>query len=349
MNSYNPEKKANRIQFFDTTKGILMLLLIYGHLIIFARALKVENPTSHFIQITVPFYRVFFMQTFFFITGYCTSWNIKPSVFLEKNLKTIIWPAFIFLPFDYLAKVIIGTDLTISSLANLVIQYIINGLPWFLSSLFLSKILFYIIFKIWNNKVWVLVSCFILLIIVVYIIDGYAPRNIWSYQQAFAMIPFMGLGYCVRIWDNNASKKRKILNYRNLSILSIPYFFIIALWQFLGLGLGFPAVDYYIDIVPLTVPFYIAFAVSGSALILIIAKLLEKFTLLNLLGRQSLFIYLAHALIVCMTISIIKTHWPTFLNSIWFFPLTYTITILILIFGSKLMENKYFSWMVGKF
>lgn len=107
--------KSQRITYFDTTKGILMLFLIYGHLIIFAKSLKIENGYAQFIQNCVPFYRAFFMQTFFFITGFCTSWNIDFGKFLKKNLKTIVLPAFIFLPFDYMAKVIIGKEFSLIS------------------------------------------------------------------------------------------------------------------------------------------------------------------------------------------------------------------------------------------
>lgn len=342
-------ERINRIQLFDTTKGILMLLLIYGHLVIFAKTLNVENIGTSFIQTTVPFYRVFFMQTFFFITGYCTTWNIGLALFLKKNLKTIVLPAFLFLPFSYFAKIIIGHEMTLSSFINLAFSYIINGIPWFLASLFIAKLLFYFTFKICKNKIGLLAICSVLLIFGVYIIEVIKPENIWSYQQALLMIPFMGIGYCIKAWNKVDMGKGNILTIKSLSMASVPYFGIVFLWQIMGLGIGFPAVDYYIDIVPLTVPFYIIFAISGTALILLIAKLINGIDFINLLGRQSLFIYLIHPVVAYIIISMIKIYCPIFLKSIFFFPAVYVTTIMVLLAGSKLMGTKYFSWMVGKF
>lgn len=74
-----------RIEYFDTTKGLLMFFLVWGHMIIFANKLGIISDFTQTIQYTVPFYRVFFMQTFFFITGFCTSWHTSFRNFFAKN------------------------------------------------------------------------------------------------------------------------------------------------------------------------------------------------------------------------------------------------------------------------
>lgn len=120
-----------RIEYFDTTKGLLMLFLIWGHMIIFAKTLGIKSDFTQTIQNTVPFYRSFFMQTFFVITGFCTSWGVPFKVFLSKNLKTIVLPAFIFLPFSYLTKLIIGESFGFETFGKLLMKYITGGIPWF--------------------------------------------------------------------------------------------------------------------------------------------------------------------------------------------------------------------------
>ena len=140
-----------RIEYFDTTKGILMFFLIWGHMIIFAKTLGIESDFTQTIQNTVPFYRAFFMQTFFFITGFCTSWNKPFKPFLIGNFKTIILPAFIFLPLAFLTNVIIGKECSLDAIVALVIKYLTDGIPWFLSALFFAKMIYWTMKK--NIKV----------------------------------------------------------------------------------------------------------------------------------------------------------------------------------------------------
>lgn len=149
-----------RIEYFDTTKGLLMFSLIWGHMIIFAKTLGIDSDFTQTIQNTVPFYRAFFMQTFFFITGFCTSWHTPFRNFLVKNFKTIILPAFIFLPFAYLTNVIIGRESGINAFTGICLSYLISGIPWFLSALFISKMIYWTISRAIQRQLlkWLLVA-----------------------------------------------------------------------------------------------------------------------------------------------------------------------------------------------
>lgn len=335
--------KGQRIKYFDTTKGILMLFLIYGHLIIFARSLNIENGYAQYIQNTVPFYRAFFMQTFFFITGFGTSWNIDFGKFLKRNLKTIILPAFIFLPFDYLAKGIITSDFGFQSFTYLAVKYVVEGIPWFLAALFIAKMLYYFINKYFRIKAQIVVLI-ILFALGVCASVVFFWDNPWCYQQALLMIPFLGLGQVIK-----NSKATGLLGNKYLLFASIPYFILILFWHLRGMGIGYPGVDGIIGIKLVTAPFYLVFAFSGSALILLLSKFVSNLNVLNLMGRQSLFIYMTHAFVAIAIMGSVKIYYPPVVHSIIFFPAVYILTILIMIAGCKLMENRHFRWMVGKF
>lgn len=67
------------------------------------------------------------------------------------------------------------------------------------------------------------------------------------------------------------------------------------------------------------------------------------------MGRQSLFIYMTHAFVAIAIMGSVKIYYPPVVHSIIFFPAVYILTILIMIAGCKLMENRHFRWMVGKF
>lgn len=334
-----------------------MLLLIWGHMIIFAKSLGIESEFTPVIQNTVPFYRAFFMQTFFFITGYCTSWDITFKATLFKNLKTIILPAFIFLPFTCFTRWMITDSISLAEFGIVFKEYLIEGIPWFLAALFITKLFYFTILKLTRNYIYVLI-----LVISIFTIGLVAREsglsNNWYYQQSFLMLPFMFLGqYVSYISTNNIyipiinRVENSALSRKSLWIMSIPYFGLIILWQIMGLHLGFTAVDAIIDIHYKSAPFYIVFAFSGTALILVLSQYLQKHKWINLIGRQSLFVYLIHTFVVILLMKIYSMYFTFsgFASGALFYLSIYIISILLLYFGCKLWQHKYLSWMLGKF
>ena len=85
--------KTDRIPWIDISKGILILCLVYGHHKLFAMRSGYEDGVTVFIQHSMRFYAVFFMQTFFIITGLCSSFTTQFSKFIWKNVKTLLIPA----------------------------------------------------------------------------------------------------------------------------------------------------------------------------------------------------------------------------------------------------------------
>lgn len=86
------EEPKKRIEYIDVAKGVLIMCLFYGHSIIYGRILGVDEEATHLIGKTQLLYEGFFMQSFFLITGFCSSFKIPISVFIWKNIKTILLP-----------------------------------------------------------------------------------------------------------------------------------------------------------------------------------------------------------------------------------------------------------------
>lgn len=183
------------------------------------------------------------------------------------------------------------------------------------------------------------------------------PNN-WSYQQSFLMLPFMLLGQFVSHLSKSGTFiplisriDKTLLSKKLLWIMSIPYFSLIVLWQIMGLHLGFPAVDAIIDVHYKSAPFYLVFAFSGTALILVLSQYMQKFKWINLIGKQSLFVYLIHAFIVFSFMKVYSLYFSTngFISGAVFYLSIYLMSIFILYYGCKLWQHKYLSWMLGKF
>lgn len=141
----------SRIPYIDTTKGILILCLLYGHYKQFAYSCGFDDIVLKGTNATQGLYVCFFMQTFFILTGYCSSFDIKFSSFLWKNIKTLILPA--------LCLTLVGNFVisfqgegswyeTFFDSVTMLYQWLIVGGPWFIIALFWAKILLWGISKI---------------------------------------------------------------------------------------------------------------------------------------------------------------------------------------------------------
>lgn len=112
-------KSMERLRFIDATKGILIFLVIAGH-VPFAM-IKLGGIPSSAIElwgeINYNTFASFYMPSFFFITGYCSNFSKPLETFIKDNLATLILPC-----------------LLLSSPTN-----------WFVMALFVAKLLYYYI------------------------------------------------------------------------------------------------------------------------------------------------------------------------------------------------------------
>ena len=77
-----------RFQYIDIMKGILILLVVYGHTVWQAHEVGIHNQTIEMLGETGFLYEPFYMAAFFAITGYCS--NFKKSYKDCSCLYTIL-------------------------------------------------------------------------------------------------------------------------------------------------------------------------------------------------------------------------------------------------------------------
>ena len=108
LQNYDRMKYPYRDSFCDTLKGILILLVILGHVLEIGNDI-VSNSVYHFIYL-------FHMPLFVFISGFFTKEYISIKDFLQKNLQ-LIETFVIFHVFFTTIKILNGAEITISMLA----------------------------------------------------------------------------------------------------------------------------------------------------------------------------------------------------------------------------------------
>lgn len=133
-----------RLPFVDTTKGLLIVFLVFHHIVNMAKG---KMPIDNLNNITGwdILYVPYFMQAFFFITGYCSSFNKKAKAFICSNAKSLLIPLVSFCIINQFFSWLIDGDnfFFVTVLGKRF--FFVTELYWFLSALFIAKMLLFII------------------------------------------------------------------------------------------------------------------------------------------------------------------------------------------------------------
>lgn len=182
------------LKYIDIAKGWLILCLCFCH---FGQAQSL-NGATYWAGITSWHYlfAVFFMQAFFFITGYCTNYDIDGLIFLKKQLKTLAIPAFLF---TILNRVLLwgGNGFNMDNLG----EELLHGVGfWFLWALLFSKLFYFICSKLIRKQILLFILFLGLILLGYYSILNKLP-NILYHQQILTMSFFLFIGNYMRTHD----------------------------------------------------------------------------------------------------------------------------------------------------
>lgn len=265
-NSYT----ENRLEFIDISKGIGIFLVISSH------------TYGLFMSWALPFY----IPIFFVTSGFCTIHPIK----LKAKFKKLIIPYFFF----SIILLIINKSINLFDILGVLYSrwciyplgndnniYLLrsgNGPLWFLTSMYISYILFWIIQK--SSKPFLFVSCSI---VITYLLSFLPILLPWSIDTAFLMVIFIYFGVIIR-------EKRLLLmiNLRWLSWLTILYIAFLYICGNINLS---------VRIYGRSLMIMLPAALLGSVLLMKISCYIEKTiigTFISMIGRHSLSIFCLH-------------------------------------------------------
>ena len=300
--------KTDRIRFIEISKGIGLFLVISSH---------VYGPLMSW---SFPFY----IPLFFVVSGFCT---IRP-VSLKNKFKKLIIPYFLFSAillsiyrsihlFDIIGVLYsrwclypLGCD------GNIFLLQSGNGPLWFLTSMYVSFILYWLLQK--SNRVLLLLFLYFS---ITYCL-AYLPLLLpWSLDTAFLMAMFIFVG--------TEFRKRNILQYIDkkwVFFFSIIYLVFIHYCGFVNLSVRIYGRSLFI---------LFPAALLGSVLILKMSLLIEKFfvgKVLSSIGRHSLSIFCLHIPFISVWNTLIDFfHFtmPLYVNGILCVLFIMTITYLL--------------------
>lgn len=330
--------QTERVHWIDIARGIGIIFVIYGHML----------GASDFRYILYSFH----IPLFFFLSG--VVYNPKKYVgffyFLKKSAKGLLIPYFVFAFISFclwfigiknhnlFAPDIIKQFLSIFYANSNNGLMVFNDVLWFLPTLFVTRILFALVAK-YFVKTRILIFVLILFSIFGYLFSIFAP-NIklpLGAESALSAVVFYGAGF---LWNN--SEKAKLLLSKYKYFLFISLLIIGACVSTLGFNAYGVQIDMRLSHLNNYFSFYIA-AFSGIFAWIAFSIILNKNSLLEKIGRNSLILFVWH--------SIVFTYFGIILNAVLnsefiknikiFIPLIYTVVSITFILSANSFYNKF--------
>lgn len=292
-----PEKTSTeRLDWIDYAKGVGIIFVVYGHVIIGISNSGVVASAAIILQLfakySLDFVYSFHMHLFFFLSGLFVSWKATKSVkyftdFFWKKVKTILYPYFIWsfiqgvfyaLMSPYTNTKFNIIDLPYSILFAPIAQF------WFLYILFAFHISFVLLKKVFNTYIIVFISVLMYLFSTQVHIDFYLTRG-FAENFIYFMIGAISIKILQEKLIEISAIKAILLSIACLSIQAFIFFWATGL----QLNLSQEAV----------IGFLVAFLGIGFTLCLSIALArIKALDFIRYLGVLSLQIYVVHLLVV---------------------------------------------------
>lgn len=275
---------SNRLEWIDTAKGLGIILVILGH------SLTLSPHINNYIY-------SFHMPFFFFISGYLFSGQKYAELkqFASKKVRSLLIPYIVFAVISYIYWIFfqtqMGNDIKHPDIFHLFIgifysnpngHYMsFNVALWFLTCLFCTEIIFFIIAKKYKELKKLLV------LLVVFSVVGYICslnsfiKLPWSLDVAFSAVVFYGAGYFYKVFNVHDLLQKSTYN-KFVLLLIIPASFILSQLNS-NVDMASNRLNNYFL-------FYIV-ACLGIFCWLNVANYLKKSQILNWIGQNSLIIF----------------------------------------------------------
>ncbi len=330
-----------RKPYLDVAKGLLIMMVVFHHQPDAVAAWGICDPVNEFLKGTDFWFTPYFMPAFYAISGMCSNFE-KPFLNIAwKSFKSLMIPAF-FLDFlcYRLNLIFIGPfDIVQLLMPGLRSFLQTGGAYWFLTSLFLARIIYWSVIKLVGNK-WLQTVIIIAIMFLAICLYTLQIPNFWYYQHTMILLPFLHLGHFLK---NIYIRQKK--NGDFFGILSIIGIVFLYFW-----GYNVPSVTLVINVSYVDSMIYLLLSSGGYFFILSISRFIGDNNILMKLGQDSLIIYGLHVCIIrifalYMTPLFGINNSLTIVVESFLFILTIVLCEVIV----KLLNLQYIRWFIGKF
>lgn len=260
----------------DLMKGICIVIVVIFH---------IKLPYLYF-----PYMTLFMLPAFFFCSGIFFRRHDSFKVFLLKKTNTLLVPYLFFSMTNVLVTFIFYLKDTQNGWLNAYNASAVlhNGPVWFLLCLYFMSIVYYAICCI--AKEWIKTLLVLLLAFLGYLL-GQNNVNLPLYLDVMlSSIIFYHCGYLFKYKNGLTDAKVGILVK-----------FICTLIFFIGVALvldPIPQLELVYNDIPMPFYYYILTGIGGTLMVAFFSMLIERFYVMNYLGRYSIIILCTHWMLI---------------------------------------------------
>ena len=332
------ERINERYHWVDVTKGMLIILLLIHHFSSAARRLGINSDQFWFVTCWQIIYSCFFMQAFFFLSGYCSNLSYSAKTFFTKLLKQLIIPVVLF-------QLIISVINTYSeqgfSLRAIVYFWFEakGAMLWFLNALIVSKIIVWTCLRITKNSLFMLAFSFVLLLLAIFLKQRDWGTNFFYIRQSLAAVFFVACGHFIK-------DRQELFKFVRIGALVFPYLLLLMIL----IGIPIPQVTAEMQVGLLSAPIFVFVSLCGTCACIEACKIIGKCKPIEYLGRNTLVVYCLHFLVLVPFAGVLyKVLAPSgLLMSIIYVVVLYVSVLLVCVFLIEIFNLKPFRWMIGR-
>ncbi len=299
--------KPIRQTWIDYARGISIILVLYRHVfeglknsgLAVADYISLEHANILFFSFRMP---LFFIVSGIFVAGSLQKRGLK--LFVDNKSRTILYPYFLWgiiqITIQIFLSGYVNSHRTVHDYVYLLYQPRLIEQFWYLYALFNVSVLYAIsksVFKLSAVK-----NIFIGLIFIY--ISSYAARNkidIGFLGDILHYYFFYAIGDLIGRFIRDKNNLTKLYSWKTSALLLIPFIISQVFYLYQNLQHSPKTYDYVENYQPYV---FIIIAITGCAFIISICFLLQKankIKWLHQLGRHSLYIYVAHVIILAAT------------------------------------------------
>lgn len=328
-----------RLHYIDVTKGLLIILVVFHHVINVANGLGFASESLLKWQSTYILYNCFFMQCFFVLTGMVSNFDKPFCPYLNSNVKCLLCPFVFFCVFEAIFRSFYyGWNALYFNQGGVHVIFLLEGF-WFLSALFIAKILYYFIRFITASSIVRFLLCMVPLFISVTLDNllGSDYYNWFHYRNAMVMVPFLCLGEFMKNFFTKENKKYifPISAVYLLTIVSFKLFGWPELTPYTHLA--------FFDFTWTDIPRYLIIATTGSVFMISIGWIIGQNKILEKFGKLSLLIYGFHLSLLMMIETLFAKIWvpQTMVSSlVWYIIIAIVALVLSTLLGHYFIKSK---------
>lgn len=281
-------KASNRIEYFDTAKAYLILLVVLGHVLI------ILNPSYEKLYFSAiqSFINTFHMPAFFIINGILFNnekWEKTSSmIFVKSRVRSLLIPYLFFEIVGISWKMLFEGQSLMKGIYNFITIRCNVGADWFLPAMFMGSLLFlcYVKNPVRIGGIAIMMLCFI--------------SPIFMAHNQLTVVLGRAILACGFIMIGNIGKKI----FLNEKVKSLPCMIISLMVTGIMaiIALKFGGNDFYTCIInnPITL---VVGGISGTLLILGASQWIGC-KMINVIGKHTLTIMGTHQLVIYGLVSI---------------------------------------------